>query len=333
MGRYVPPDLEGTTSFNSASGKGHPLGARARKLKTEGILVVRFECPFPIWCTTCQPEQIIGQGVRFNAEKKKVGNYYSTPIWSFGIKHTVCGGRIEIRTDPKNAEYVVVEGGRRRDTGVDKLLDGEVRIGVSEDEKKRLEEDGGFGVLEKKVDDKKLFDSQKTRLEQLVQASDRDWSDPYARSQKLRKGFRIGRRKRQAETKTGEALKDKYGLGVDMLAEMEEDGERVKFIDFGEQASEATINKPMFTLTQPATTELRVRKTDKKPTVARLPATKSAALSSTLRSNTRNAVDPFTREGKVWQPGVKRKKPDIKEQMQTRNANTLATLVAYDSDS
>ncbi len=42
MGRYVPPDLEGTVSFNQASGKGHALGNRARKLQTEGILTVRF---------------------------------------------------------------------------------------------------------------------------------------------------------------------------------------------------------------------------------------------------------------------------------------------------
>ena len=95
MGRYVPPDLEGTVSFNQASGKGHPLGARARKLKAEGVLIVRFECPFAIWCTHCRPEQIIGQGVRFNAEKKKVGNYYSTPIWSFRFKHTICSGWLE----------------------------------------------------------------------------------------------------------------------------------------------------------------------------------------------------------------------------------------------
>jgi coiled-coil domain-containing protein 130 len=43
------------------------------------------------------------------------------------------GGWIEVRTDPKNTEYVVVEGSRRRDTGEDKLLDGEIRIGATEE--------------------------------------------------------------------------------------------------------------------------------------------------------------------------------------------------------
>ncbi|KAJ8110402.1 hypothetical protein ONZ43_g5877 [Nemania bipapillata] len=103
MGRYVPPDVEGTISGNALNKK-HALGARASKLRTEGILTVRFEMPFGVWCETCPKPTIIGQGVRFNAEKKKVGAYYSTPIWSFRMRHADCGGVIEIRTDPANAE-------------------------------------------------------------------------------------------------------------------------------------------------------------------------------------------------------------------------------------
>jgi hypothetical protein len=43
----------------------------------------------------------IGMGVRYNAEKKKVGNYYSTPIYSFRCKCHLCDGWFEIQTDPK----------------------------------------------------------------------------------------------------------------------------------------------------------------------------------------------------------------------------------------
>ncbi|KAJ0295257.1 hypothetical protein COL922a_014075, partial [Colletotrichum nupharicola] len=111
MGRYVPPDLEGTTTGNALHSK-HPLGSRARHLQTKGALI----------------------GVRFNAEKKKVGNYHSTPIYSFRFKHSVCGGWIEIRTDPKNTAYVVTEGGRRRDYGVDEAGNavGEIMVGKAE---------------------------------------------------------------------------------------------------------------------------------------------------------------------------------------------------------
>lgn len=38
----------------------------------------RFEMPYNIWCGGC--ESMIAKGVRFNAEKKQVGNYYSTKV-------------------------------------------------------------------------------------------------------------------------------------------------------------------------------------------------------------------------------------------------------------
>ncbi len=71
--------------------------------------------------------------MRYNAEKKKVGNYYSTPIYSFRCKCHLCDGWFEIHTDPKvrffcawrrkylmamkskNTRYVVVAGARQKD--------------------------------------------------------------------------------------------------------------------------------------------------------------------------------------------------------------------------
>ena len=40
-------------------------------------------------------------GVRYNAEKKKVGNYYTTPIYRFRMKCHLCDNHFEIETDPK----------------------------------------------------------------------------------------------------------------------------------------------------------------------------------------------------------------------------------------
>lgn len=339
MGRYIPPDLVGTQSFNQASGKGHALGNRARKLASEGVLIVRFECPFAIWCTNCKPEAIIGQGVRFNAEKKKVGNYYTTPIYSFKIKHTTCGGWIEVRTDPKNAEYVVVDGGRRRDTGENKLLEGEVRIGLTEEEKDRLEKEGGFGMLEKKVEDKKVFDTQTKRIEDLQKASERDWADPYSKSKLLRKEFRIGRRKRQADEKSGEILQEKYGIGFDLVAPEEADAERAKYIGFGDVKPDTSAAKPMFIThsTTPASKSgndgnKKLRKSDL------VTQEQKSVLTSTLRNNTRSVVDPFLREEKPWQPRIKRLKQDDGEDRPKRDdimpaKSGVPTLVGYDSDS
>jgi hypothetical protein len=87
---------------------------RRVRIKTSQTSLVRFEMPFPIWCANCPKPTIIGQGIRFNAEKRKVGNYNSSPIYSFRMNHVACGGGIEIRTDPQNTTYIVTEGARKR---------------------------------------------------------------------------------------------------------------------------------------------------------------------------------------------------------------------------
>ena len=68
--------------------------------------------PFNVWCAGCG--HLIGKGVRFNAEKKAVGAYYSTKIWSFSMTAPCCQEHIEVQTDPKNHEYIVVAGARRK---------------------------------------------------------------------------------------------------------------------------------------------------------------------------------------------------------------------------
>lgn len=40
----------------------------------------------------------IAMGVRFNANKKKVGMYYTTPIYEFQMGCHLCGGELVIRT-------------------------------------------------------------------------------------------------------------------------------------------------------------------------------------------------------------------------------------------
>lgn len=88
----------------------HPLRERAAKLD-QGILVVRFEVMFDIWCGQCG--ELISTGRRFNADKQAVGSYHSTKIWQFTFRHH-CGCKVVIQSDPKNTQYLVVEGGRRK---------------------------------------------------------------------------------------------------------------------------------------------------------------------------------------------------------------------------
>jgi coiled-coil domain-containing protein 130 len=62
---------------------------------------------------------MIAKGVRFNAEKKQVGNYYSTKIWSFSMKVACCRQEIVIHIDPKNCEYVIISGAERKNEEFD----------------------------------------------------------------------------------------------------------------------------------------------------------------------------------------------------------------------
>jgi len=328
MGRYVPPELEGVQSFNQASGK-KPVNRSAG-----GAQTVRFECPFAIWCTHCRPEQIIGQGVRFNAEKQKVGSYHSTPIWRFRIKHTVCGGVLEVQTDPKNTEYVVVSGGRRRDDGRDKVLDGEIVIGTTEAEKMAARLDGAFGAVEKKAGDQEVADAQKARVAELRKRSERDWADPYEVNRRVRTEFRVGRRQRQDDERTGEALLDKYGLGLDLSAPLVEDGERAKLIDFGADEGRSASATGIFEAKDIPVKPI-VKERGKRGKEVDSRTQQKSALQASLKGNTRARSDPFLKDEEAWQPPARRKQqkhssvPGVDE---TKPTTMTATLVAYDSD-
>lgn len=337
MGRYVPPDQEGLMSGNQLHNK-HALGARANKI-SQGILTVRFEMPYPIWCTTCPKPTIIGQGVRFNAEKKKVGNYYSTPIFSFRMKHIACGGAIEIRTDPKNTAYVVVEGARKRDLGEDKVLAGDVKIETLEEREQRR--GNAFAALEGKVEDKKLAAFAKKRLEELEELSEAQWEDPYEQNRRLRNLFRVGRKQREKDAGVTEALQDKMSLGLDLLPEHEDDARRAGFIEFGEVDAEVAVqravSKPLFkseTLT--TSKKSKAGKISKKRRAEDVSKQRTAALAEEIRGNTRTAMDPFvTGSGSSISkhfavlPAVKRKRPKLEDV--PPDAPSLG-LVDYDSD-
>ncbi|KAH7341950.1 CWC16 protein [Rhizoctonia solani] len=207
--KYYPPDYDGAKhkSLNGYRGK-HALGDRACKLD-EGILITRFELPFNIWCGGCDAH--IGMGVRYNAEKRKVGNYYSTPIYAFRCKCHLCSNWFEIKTDPQNTRYVVEYGARQKV------------------EEWNPEENGGYAVhendptkqapldplqsLEKSTTQEENYQKHaRPHLEQLQELSSARSSDPYALSAKLRKNFRQGKHTALKIKAEDDAIKDKYGL-------------------------------------------------------------------------------------------------------------------------
>ena len=334
--RYIPPDQEGLTTGNKLAGK-HPLGTRARNLRTAGALVVRFEMPFAVWCTNCKPhETLIGQGVRFNAEKKRVGNYYSTPIYSFRMKHTACGGWIEIRTDPRNTAYTVTEGGRKRDTGEDRALalgEEEIRIRLPGE----AAEEDPLARLEGKSEDRRRAETATSRILDLQERQKRDWEDPYEKSRKLRRAFRVERMSLERAEANREALKDKMSLGIDVVDETEEDRLRAQMVDFGNDGAggghdaidSVTSAAPRSTRLRPMFDNWQQRASSSSPALAgshnprrraarpskpaNLVGDPKEALRDELMGNTRAAVDPFFADN--WHPESKKRKPTVQNKL------------------
>lgn len=348
MGRYVPPDVEGTTTGNKLHKK-HALGARASKLASSGILTVRFEMPYAVWCSSCPKPTIIGQGVRFNAEKKKVGTYYTTPIWQFRMRHADCGGAVEIRTDPKNTAYVVVSGAKKRDTGEDQGIVTEPKGGemvIMTDEERQKLRSSAFASLEKTIEDRQQLVQAAERIDELEDASRRLWDDPYSRNKALRQTFRVGRKLREEEASVGEALKDKMSLGIDLVPASEEDARRAALVDFGPEVgaedAQKVLAKPLFSAQGvPARTPVNAAKGI--PKMELMVSKRRRDLVSEIVANTRMSQDPFLREPRTERlsgmiQGVKRKR-DVASEEDTKptdadpNPPLFNALAGYHSES
>ncbi|KXS17483.1 DUF572-domain-containing protein [Gonapodya prolifera JEL478] len=224
VNKYYPPDWDPSKgSINTYMGS-HPLRERAKRLKTEGILVIRFEMPFNIWCGGCGNH--IGMGVRYNAQKKKVGNYYSTPILQFRMKCHLCDNWIEITTDPKNAEYVVTAGARRKNEEYT-AEDAEVLNLVSAEEREKLATDPMYRLEHQKKDSSKVEDL-KPVLERLQDISDITWSDPYALNYRLRAAHRAERKKDADARKDAAAVATRLGLAIPVLPADQSDADLAK---------------------------------------------------------------------------------------------------------
>ncbi|OAA63820.1 DUF572 domain-containing protein [Cordyceps fumosorosea ARSEF 2679] len=356
MGRYVPPEHEGTASGNALHGKTRRLAAPP---------TVRFEMPYAAWCATCPRPTLIPQGTRFNAEKRRAGRYHTTPIWSFRFRHAVCGGAVEMRTDPQNTAYVVVSGATRRDTGDDKEEEEEVEGGVARlTEAQRVELRGNaFASLERTIEDRERLVRGAHRLDGLADAADRHWRDPYARNQQLRRAFRRGRHEREASAKETEALQARMSLGMDILPETAEDARRARLVDFaaegedeGGDDGEPALSKPLFETPPPVKQEGGERGKWKgmgRTKGARKRVQTREAFATQVVGNTRAAKDPFlltgtagTRRGVDGKaaakiPGIKRKRVALAAQVPEPPGTNLpsgpvtskaAALVEYDSD-
>lgn len=127
-------------------------------------------------------------GVRYNAEKKKVGAYLSTPIHEFRMKCHLCDQYFEIRTDPKNMDYVIMSGARRKEQRWDAGENGQI-VTEERDDLKRLAVDPMFG-LEHEFNDKDKAAKLMPTLSELEDIKS-DWKDDYRLNSMMRNVLRV----------------------------------------------------------------------------------------------------------------------------------------------
>ncbi|XP_075594209.1 LOW QUALITY PROTEIN: putative splicing factor YJU2B [Balearica regulorum gibbericeps] len=175
--------------------------------------------PYNIWCDGCKNH--IGMGVRYNAEKKKVGTYYTTPIYRFRRKCHLCVNYIEMQTDPAGCDYVIVSGARRKEERWD-MRDNEQVLPTGDwEEKEKLETDAMFR-LEHGVADRGDAAASRPTLASLQEAQNA-WKDDFALNSRLRRRFREEKKTLREEEEEAAALQAKAGLSIPLVREAEED--------------------------------------------------------------------------------------------------------------
>lgn len=217
VNKYYPPDWDPSKgSVNNYVGQ-HPLRDRAKKL-SQGILVIRFEMPYNIWCGGCNSH--IGMGVRYNAEKSKTGMYYTTPIYKFRMKCHLCPNYFEIQTDPKNHDYVILEGARRKEQRWDPKENEQI---VPEDRAthKKMATDAMF-KLEHGSDDHKKGRAVVMNLSNLEGRRD-EWKDDYVLNKIARQKFREEKTTIKSSQESDAALLTKSSLEIPLVQEVDED--------------------------------------------------------------------------------------------------------------
>ncbi|KAF2078355.1 hypothetical protein CYY_000339 [Polysphondylium violaceum] len=253
--KYYPPDWDPSKgSINTYRGQ-HHLRDRARKLD-QGILIVRFEMPFNVFCLSCNNH--IGVGVRYNAEKKSVGKYFTTTIFSFRMKCHLCSNQLEIETDPQNRDFKIISGLKKRSTESDtntisasttddqEIIDDNSNNNYNEsnnseydsslikfkDEKEaELLENNTFYRLEYKNKDIEKGKRLAPNLQNLYYLmGDRSFND-YNLSSELRKNFRDTKKAEQKEIKENESK----GIHIKLVPEHNDDIVESKSINFDKQ--------------------------------------------------------------------------------------------------
>jgi len=220
--KYYPIEWDPSKgSINTFVGQ-HPLRARAAKLD-QGIMVIRFELPWSTFCTKC--DRLLAKGVRFNADKKKVGNYFTTAIWSFKMNCPSCSNPLEVQTDPQNRDYVCVAGLKQRTVEYEATEENQLeKIAQGPDAPVA----DPFQKLENKQEDLEFAKDKFPHLMELQELSSRNYKNDYQNARMLRNNLK----KQQKEISSLRNEAKSKSLAINLLTESEEDRKKCNHSQF-----------------------------------------------------------------------------------------------------
>ena len=310
VNKWYPPDYDPSKGgLNKWQGT-HALRERARKIHM-GIIIIRFEMPYNIWCEGCGNH--VGMGVRFNSEKKKVGMYYTTPVYQFRMKCHLCNNHFEIKTDPANLDYVIVSGARRQE----KRFEAKENGTVVPDEKatiNKLATDAMFKLEHGEKDESKSKDN-KPRINKMMQIQDRV-KDDYMANRILRDQMRGPRKKAKEQSVKDAALLAKNSLNIKLLPESESDKKMASLLRLdSEMTSEEKEAK---------------RRSDIVEESIFPQASTSSAIEKVVQRKKEAIVDSnlSTRTSKSIGVKLKKQEPEAPETLQKPQTSTLSLLSA-----
>lgn len=321
--RYYPPDYDP----KDPSHKGN-LNRLAGKSAAKPV--VRFEMPFNVWCLHCASH--IAQGVRFNARKERTGRYLSSPIFSFTMTCHLCAGIIVVVTNPKETRYDVLSGAKKRVEEWAAAENGTFEFDPHHHHHHDGDGENGDGDgegqgdpiyrLEREATQKAHAKDARTRVSLLLAANERQWADPYAQSQKLRRGFRAEKARLAVASERRSQVEGKYGLGIEVLDRTEGDDAHALEVDFEGPARRRQEGR-FREAAGGALFEQGGRAADKVDGVARM-----------LRGETRTRSDPFNKPAMSEEPTLGTRDHVVTGVRKRDAVDRVARggLVAYGSD-
>ena len=236
--KYYPPEWRPEHgSLNRFHGQ-HPLRSR---VKPRGALTVRFEMPFNAWCLAC--ERHIGLGVRFNATKSRNGEYLSTPIYDFAMKCPSCPNNLRIRTDPRRAAFVCVEGVRRKIETPDADEEGGEAAGKAQAGGEAASQRAAAAArdpmarLEVQVEEKVRTSAEEELLTRVTNVQETMYADALGSSQAVRSLFRSQKRRAQNMDRIARS----NVLGVPLVSTTLEDEMLIAATAFGRKGRPAVV--------------------------------------------------------------------------------------------